>query len=600
MQGTIFLTASALVYTFITTIIFFTKTKINKAENRIYKRLLLATNLSMITELSIVFTVKTRIIGTIVQKLFLACLIFWLAIFMTYTFVVTLFNTNELEEKNIKKYRKLHYIFIIANILVCMLIFILPMQFNAIGNSKYTSGTAVNVVFIMFGIYVISMIVLVLIHIKNIRKKNYIPIIALIILLVMVGIIQKIHPEMLLANLVFGIIIYLMYHTIENPDTKMVAQLEKNKKLIEQGNEDKSNFLFRMSQEVKKPIDDIIRVNKILEDSEDIETVKKCSKYIDYNSRELKSIINNVLDVTKMDTYNIKMIDSTYNVYNIFTELFSKYENVIDKNIEYRYNISKNIPKILYGDPVKIKQVVTTIIENSVKYTKHGFIDINVDSIVKNDVCRLIISIEDSGCGMSIDKVNKILMVTESLSDEDLIKLDKMNLDINIVSKIVRLLGGQLIIKSEEHIGSEFIITIEQRIKSDDKSSDDKYVKLFSNKKRVLLVDDKQQDLNIISEYLNKYNVDVIKLMYANECIDRINNNQKFDLIIVDDEMRPTTGINLLQQLKENKKFNIPVVILLDENKEAIKEHYIEDGFSDYILKKELNKELDRVIKKFI
>ena len=201
---------------------------------------------------------------------------------------------------------------------------------------------------------------------------------------------------------------------------------------------------------------------------------------------------------------------------------------------------------------------------------------------------------------MTIDKVNKLLTVAESLSDEDLIKLDKMNLDINIVSKIVRLLGGQLIIKSEEHVGSEFIITIEQRIKSDDKNSDDKYVKLFSNKKRVLLVDDKQQDLNIISDYLDKYNVDVIKLMYASECIDRINNNQKFDLIIVDDEMKPTTGINLLQQLKENKKFNIPVVILLDENKEAIKEHYIEDGFCDYILKKELNKELDRVIKKFI
>ena len=600
MQGTIFLTVSALIYTIVTTIIFFLKDKINKVENRIYKRLLVTTILSMTMELLIVFTVNMKGIGTVIQKLFLICLIIWLTMFMVYTFVVTTFNEKEIEESNIKKYKKLYLIFILLNVLICGMIMFLPITFNSIGNAKYTSGPAVNIVFATLGIYVFTMSILVLSHIKKIHKKGYIPIIALIILLILEGIIQKSHPEILLSNFVFGFIGYLMYHTIENPDTKMVEQLERNKKLIEQGNEDKSNFLFRMSQEVKKPIDDIIRVNKIIEDSEDIETMKKCSKYIDYNSRELKSIINNVLDVTKMDTYNIKMIDSTYNVYNIFTELFSKYENVIDKNIEYRYNISKNIPKILYGDPVKIKQVVTTIIENCVKYTKHGFIDINVDSIVKNDVCRLIISIEDSGCGMSVDKVNKLLTVTESLSDEDLIKLDKMNLDINIVSKIVRLLGGQLIIKSEEHVGSEFIITIEQRIKFDDKSSDDKYVKLFSNKKRVLLVDDKQQDLNIISEYLDKYNVDVIKLMYASECIDRINNNQKFDLIIVDDEMRPTTGINLLQQLKENKKFNIPVVILLDENKEAIKEHYVEDGFSDYILKKELNKELDRVIKKFI
>lgn len=600
MQTTILLTVSALVYTIVTTIIFFTKEKINKVENRIYKKLLISTIIAMITELLIVLTLNAGIIGTIIQKLFLICLVFWLAFFMTYSFAVTTFDSKKSEKYNIIKYRKLHIAFLIANLLISVLIIILPMQFNSIGNSKYTSGPAVNVVFITLGLYTFIAAILVLKNIKKIRQKNYIPIIALIILLTLEGIIQKSHPEILLSNFVFGLIVYLMYHTIENPDTKMIEQLEENKKIIEQGNTDKSNFLFRMSQEVKKPIDDIIRVNKIIDETNDLETIKKCSKYIDYNSKELKALVNGVFDVSKMDTYNIKMFDSIYNVHNVFTEIFTRYENIIDSNIDYRYNISNNLPKELYGDPVKLKQVINTILENSIKYTKTGFIDINVDSIVKNDVCRLIISIEDSGIGMSIDKVNKLLIVTESLTDDELKKLDQMNLDINIATKILRILGGQLIIKSEENVGSQFTIILEQRI--NDNKSEKNYSKysLFLNKKHILIVSDKQQELNLISKYFEDKKIDLVKSMYANECIDRINNNERYDLIIVDDEMKPTTGINLLQQLKEIKKFKIPVVILLDENKEAIKEHYLEDGFSDYILKKDFNNELDRITKKFI
>ena len=601
MQTTIFLTVSALVYTIVTTIIFFSKEKINKVENRIYKKLLISTILAMVTELLIVFTLNTGYIGTIIQKLFLICLVFWLAIFMTYSFVVTSFDTKKSEEYNIKKFKKMHIIFVIINILISILIIFLPMKFNSVGDSKYTSGPAVNVVFITLGLYTFLTTILVLKNIKKIRQKNYIPIIALIILLTLEGIIQKSHPEILLSNFVFGFIVYLMYHTIENPDTKMIEQLEENKKLIEQGNTDKSNFLFKMSQEVKRPIDDIIRVNKIIEESDDIETIKKCNKYISYNTKELKNIVNGVFDVSKMDTYNIKMIDSTYNIYNLFTEIFTKYEDIISNKVDFRYSISKNLPKELYGDPVKIKQVVNTIIENSIKYTKQGFIEINVDSIVKNDVCRLIVSIEDSGIGMSIDKINRLLNVSESLTDEEIKKLDKMNLDINIATKILRILGGQLIIKSEENKGSEFIIILEQRINNENNKDQDysKY-SIFLNKKRILLVSDKQDELNNISKYFNEKNIDVVKSMYANECIDRINNNEKYELIIVADEMSPVTGINLLQQLKDNKKFKTPIVILLDKNKESIKEHYISDGFNDYILKENLNEELERITKKFI
>jgi len=128
---------------------------------------------------------------------------------------------------------------------------------------------------------------------------------------------------------------------------------------------------------------------------------------------------------------------------------------------------------------------------------------------------------------------------------------------------------------------------------------DDDSISLFG-KKKVLVVDDQNSSLIEIVEYLKKYKIEVYTTMYGQDCIDRISNKNKYDLILMGDEMKPKTGLNTLQELQKINKFKIPVIIMLDKNKEAIKEHYINDGFKDYILKRDLNKELDRIIKKYI
>ena len=593
--------ATGFIFILLLVAIFFSKEKISSKENIVFKYILIANILEYLIEIPLQILVRTidinNILIDIFCRLYLVSITISYIIFTLYVFIIC-FNNKKKSYNN--KIKNMKIILLILEVIIVILLLFLPFSKHYDSLKMYIDGLAVNLLVGFIFIQLVVYIILLLSNFKNLKNKKYLPIYFIIICLIFMVVLNSIDPSILISSAITTFICYTMFFTIENPDTKMIAELEKNKKLIEQGNEDKSNFLFRMSQEVKKTIDDIIRVNNIINENNDLETIKKCSKYIDYNSNELKSIVNNVLDVSKMDTYNIKMINSSYNVHNVFTEIFSKYENIISSNIDYRYNISKNIPEILYGDPVKIKQVVHTILENSSKYTKHGFIEANVDSIVKNNVCRLIISIEDSGCGMSIDKVNQLLTVSETISEEDLPKLDSINLDINIVSKIVRLLGGQLIIKSEEHVGSEFIIILEQKIKNDEEQNKNYFSKFISHKKRVLIVSDKQEDLNTISEYLKKENIEVVKSMYANECIDRINNDEKYELIIVADEMSPVTGINLLQQLKENNKFKTPIIIILDKNKESIKEHYLNDGFNDYILKENINEELDRIIKKFI
>ena len=212
MKGTIFLTVSALVYTVATTIIFFKKDTINKLENRIFKKLLLTTIIGMVFELMIIPVNDIPGLNTLIPRFFFVCLILWLMIFFMYTFAVTTFNEDVPEEENIKKHQIAHIIFMIINLVLCVLVFTLPMEYVSNGDSKYITGAATNVLFATNGVYVTFMSILILTHIKKIHKKGYIPIIALIVLLLLVGVIQSTYPAMLLANGVFGFIIYLMSH----------------------------------------------------------------------------------------------------------------------------------------------------------------------------------------------------------------------------------------------------------------------------------------------------------------------------------------------------------------------------------------------------
>ena len=183
----------------------------------------------------------------------------------------------------------------------------------------YIDGSAVSLLVGFIFCQLVVYIILLLFNFKNLKNKKYMPIYFIIICLIFMVVLNSIDPSILISSAITTFICYTMFFTIENPDSKMIEQLEENKKLIEQGNADKSNFLFRMAQEVKSPIDDIIRANKIIENSDDLETIKKCNEYIKYNSKELKMLVNGVFDISKMDIYNIKMIDSTYNINNVNT-----------------------------------------------------------------------------------------------------------------------------------------------------------------------------------------------------------------------------------------------------------------------------------------
>jgi len=392
----------------------------------------------------------------------------------------------------------------------------------------------------------------------------------------------------------------LMFFTIENPDVKMVSVLNENRILVEKSNEAKSNLLFKISQEVKKPISDIVYYNNEINSSNDVDFIRKKCKLIDLKTRELMIIADGLLDVSRMDSRNIKVDCNFYNVHNFFKEIKHRTDSYIkNKNIDFRFNMSSIVPESLYGDSVKLKQVISSIIFNSIKYTKKGFIELDIDSIVKYDTCRLLITISDSGCGMELEKINEILSADGELSDDELWRLDSLDVDLFVTNKLVKMLNGTLIIKSEVGIGSQFMIVIDQKINSDDNKNInvEEYLSGVVNKKRVLVVDDDIKTLNRVSSILEIKNYEVIKSSYGKDLIDRIGNDDKIDLVILDDENIDNSALNILKDLKSNFDVNIPILVMLNNDKLFISKHYVDDGFTDYIAKDKLEKELDKIDK---
>jgi len=301
-SGTIFLTVSALIYTIITIILFSTKKKVNKLENRLFKRLLLLSVLSMITELLIVLTNNILYIGTIIQKLFLVFIVLWLSRFMDYTFAITRFDSKKSDVENIKKYKGIYYIFLMANVVCSLLIMIAPISFNDIGTAKYTSGLSVDIVFLITAIYMIIMFILLIANLKTVKKKKCLPIIILLVLLVMTAIIQNFNPQILLTNAVFGLVICIMYHTIENPDLKLITRLELAKDQADRANRAKSDFLSSMSHEIRTPLNAVIGSAQLLE-LEDLSTEgKDALRDLVNSSNHLLEIGSGILNISQIES----------------------------------------------------------------------------------------------------------------------------------------------------------------------------------------------------------------------------------------------------------------------------------------------------------
>ena len=573
-------------------IVFFNKERIDTLENKIYSYLILTSLFGTIIGVPCYYFMKYRekfgVFNIITSKGYLVYLVMWLMIFTMYILLITV--------KNIDKNKLIKNVFIITGILLVGVIF-LPLYYYSKGNIVYSFGPSTKLMYVISSIFILIIIGCMIKNFKFLNQKKFIPITAFLVVGTIIMIIQKMNPGLLLLTFGEAFITFLMYFTIENPDVKQMAEMERNNEITEQSYIDKSNFIFEMTQEVREPLNYIKNTSKVLIDNDpNKETYKEGIGYIYNASRQLDFVVNDVLNVSTLDVQKVKILNNKYNLNTLYEDLVKRIEPCINNGVKFRYTIPNSVP-YLYGDNIKLKQVLYSLLMNAVKKTENGFIEFNINTIEKYDVCRVIFRITDSGCGIGLEKINEILSVTGELNKEDIVNLEKSEFNIELCQKIIKSLGGNLLIKSKVGKGTEIILTIDQKVYREE----EKIINNISNtgRKKVLVLSQDKKTREIIKKVLNENEISGSYILYGGDLIDRIKSGKGYDYILIEDEMKEMNGYETIKKLKEIEGFKTPCIVMLKENKEKIKKYYIKDGFSDYILTRELRSELKRIIDKY-
>lgn len=600
---------ASLFYSVSLNIIYFKKSHLKNIETKLFSVMLVLNFIGLVLELSCYFLVKAdfMLFASIVNRAYLIYLLAFIFLFNVYT-IVLFYKMKARDNKDIDKFykRTLKISGLIYGI-IALIVMVFPIFFVNTQNYVYSYGKGINIIFIVAFLTTSLWAILSFFNIRRIFNKKCLPIIVFIVLSIIITIIQQYNPGLTLTTVMETFVIFLMFHTIENPDVQIINLLMRNKELVEQSVNEKSNFLFKISQDLKKPIKDMLKEIKSYKSATEEEKALLIES-IENNANTAYFIINDITDISSTDVKELNIKENKYKTEKLFKDIKASVKNELslngkDKSIEFSFKVNSNCPDTLSGDNIKVKQVLLSIINNSIKYTKKGFIDIEVDSIVRYDECRLIFTINDSGCGMSVSKINNLLSKKVEISPEDFHKIDGLNLKIPVIIKILKLLGGSINIKSKEDFGTSVVIVINQKIDYDSTElvlkDVGKYETGAKEKSRVLVADD-TENLEKIERLLLKYDVDVIPTLIGKDVVDKIKAGDKFDLIILRDEMKPVSAYSILKKLKEDKKFDIPVVIMINKDKEFIKEHFLNDGFSDCLEISKVDTEIKRICSKYL
>lgn len=586
-----YLTSCAMIISVIIAIVLFSKKSINNIETKMYKKMIILNVFESLTTSLIVLVALTSnsiLAFKLLNRIDVNIIIWWCSYFLLYISYISK-NRNS---------KKINFCIIILNTIIFILSLFLDVNIIAENGILNSNGPLTIMGFCGAVMYILVMLIFIILSLKNKPDVlKFVPFYFLIGILILIAFLRVTLPEVNFISIMITLVDLIMIFTIENPDIKLLEEIEFNKKIIEKNNEEKSNLLFKISQDVIVPINEIENKSLSMLNMSKKNDFLSTAKEINNEAKNLRFIVDNVLNINSMDINNIKLYKTKFDIYKLCNEINLITKNKIGKTSTFNYNIYNDIP-LLYGDDVRLKQIVCSLIFYCFN-NKSKYVDLDISGLLRYDVCRLIINLKNKGNEINIEKINDILSDNIYLDNECLDDINDLNLEIENIYKIIKLLNGTFFIKNDKNLGNIFTIVIDCEVV--DKSLIFNFNNIFSDKKKVLIINDDSNELKKYVRFLRNSDIDITTSMFGKDCIDRIKYGEKYDLILIDDEMQPYNAIETYNELKKNKKFKTNVIIMLGLNKEFIKEHYIENyKFDDYLIKRQYKKELERIISKYL
>lgn len=574
--------------------VFFNHNNAKNQETKLYSKMLIINFISSVITIFTIIIFKSlnlNFLTIIMKKLELVLNLLILSLFLQYNLVLI--------NKKVKTTKILKTIYLINIILVI----ILPMDVSVVNNTLKVSQIGYTIYHIISTI-LISIISLLTIKLIKINKKNLkksLPFLGLTILSLFIILLQIKFPESNIYNYFMSYILLIMYFTIENPDTKVIEQLNIEAKKASEVRKAQENFLASMSHEVRTPLNTIVGLSTSLEENPKCPVeMKQDLQDIVTSSYNLLEMFNNVIDINEIETGTLKLQNEKYNIKESINEVINNHKIKLNKknltlNIEYQ----DNIPKYLYGDIKHLKVIITNILSNAIKYTKDGKIDLLVRSINEPDKCNLIIIIKDTGIGMKEETLSKMYHKFERLDTIKNSNIEGMGLGLALTKRLVELMHGTINFTTTYQVGTTFTIMLPQEFYYQDSIILPK-LKDLTKSKRVLIVDDNPLNIKVAKralEALNYTNLDTCDSGF--KCLEKIKNGSSYDIILMDIMMPGMSGTQTLENLKNISTFKTPVVALTADALMGANQKYLSQGFSDYLAKPYTKEQLKNILNKY-
>ncbi|MGE5456539.1 MAG: ATP-binding protein [Ignavibacteriales bacterium] len=591
-------------------IVYFSKKRVDSLETKIYSTLLIISFFALFFDITIVTitylmgTAKTLLLLEILNKFYITSILLWVYLFTVYIFNVSF----DLKTKKLRMYIWLKNMSIITYLIFVLIIFILKVNIFNENNVMYSFGPSLDFMTAIACLYIFLIITFVLIKIKDINNKKYKPVYVLISIMILNVIIRQIDPGILITTAIISYVDLVMFFTIENPDLKMINELNIARNQAETANHAKTNFLSSMSHEIRTPLNAIVGFSECIANADDLNSAKEDAKDVIMASQNLLEIVNGILDISKIEADKMEIVESDYEIEKVLLDVAKLVApRISEKPIEFKTNFAEDLPYLLHGDRGKVTQVITNLLTNAAKYTEKGMISFTASCVNVNNECRLVISVEDTGRGIKPEKIDKLFQKFERLDEDKNTTLEGTGLGLAITKKLTEMMGGKIVVQSKYEQGSNFTVYLKQNIvkltrdiTNEVLSTGERVEELDYSNKKILIVDDNNLNLKVASRLLQAFKVQTETVLSGFECLDKINNGEKFDLILMDDMMPKMSGGETLHKLKEIQNFNIPVVALTANAISGMKEKYLADGFDDYLAKPIERPELNKIIKKFL
>src|SRR5574344_214853 len=567
----IWLIITSLIYIIFLIGIYFSKPRLKSAPNTIFKILMVTNMLGLVIELCSFYSIinlPNTFYNEIITKSLQVYYIFFNIAFTLYVIV----SSSHKEQSN---HELIIYSFIMFFffIICAVLVYILPIYYVNSNNMLYCYGPAVNLVYVIYILVNLVCLLEMIINFKTLKSGKFLPILTFIILSTIGGYIEIKNPELLFNTPIETLIVYLMYFTIENPDLKMLDELNKTRLSLVKVNNAKNSFITNISHDIRTPLNSIIGLSSSLKDDNDIKTMKEDINDLYNASNNLLDIVDSLSSISKIDNNEVKIGYTSYNFRILFNDLVGYVNDNNINNIKFTYDIESSLPMAIYGDKGIITEAIENILNMALKDLKEGYLSLQVNSLKQDNIIRLIITIEYS-----------------ALNNND---------DLEDTKLLINKIKGNIVKQTLDN-KTKYTIIFDQEINNALNNNDNnlEMVKLVNHQK-IMIVDDNQLNLKVTNKLLKDIDADITSVSSGNKCLELVKTNH-YDLIIMDDMMPNLSGVETFNLLKQIPHFTTPVVILTANAMENDKAKYLQLGFSDYLAKPIEKSKLIVIINKYL